>query len=195
MTVRLIPLDCPACGSAMTGGTGDSVFLCTHCGGGAVLESERLVPVAATALLPAPGRRAERWLPGWMLETGATIAGRITSDSRMSPPVTVRRRFVVPAFPLPLADLTRLSRALTAVADAVGEVPHEPLPGGRLGLEDALTLVRHLVIGEEAARPDMLASVEVTLTPREHRLIALPFERDGDRLRCAATGVSVAPEA
>ncbi len=177
----------------MRGEPEDSLFLCAHCGAGAVLESDRLATVPSTALLPTPGRRAERWLPGWAMEADVTVAGRSTADGRTSPAATVRRRFVVPAFLLPLADLTRLTRALSAVAEATGEVPHEPLPGGRLHLEDAVTLARHVVIAEEAGRPDLLTSLEVTVALAGHRLVALPFEVDGDRLRCAVTGVTVAP--
>lgn len=99
----------------------------------------------------------------------------------------------MPAFALPLPDLCRLARALSQVAGATAEVPHEPVPGGRLQLGDALTFVRHLVVGEEVGRPDLLATVEVSVVPADHRVVALPFARDGQRLRCAVTGVSVEP--
>jgi hypothetical protein len=58
-------------------------------------------------------------------------------------------------------------------------------------LEDALTLARYLVVSEEVARPDTIASVVVEVQVHGFRLAALPFEQDGDRLRCAVTGVRV----
>ncbi|NOZ94247.1 MAG: hypothetical protein GXP47_05845, partial [Acidobacteria bacterium] len=69
----------------------------------------------------------------------------------------------------------------------------EPVTGGILHLEDALTLVRHMVVGEEVRKPDILARVEVAIEERSHRLTAIPFERHGDRLRCAVSGVEITP--
>jgi len=191
VNLRLVPLDCPACGSAMSAEPEDEVFLCAHCGSGAVLGPNGLETVEAVALLPAPGRRAESWRPGWALDVNVTVAQRTTADGRSTPGWSARRTFVVPAFDIALTDLVRLGRALTQVAGATGEVPHEPLQGGRLSVEDALVLVRHLVIAGEVAKPDMLASLEVGLEELGHRLVALPFAADGDSLRCAVTGVAV----
>ena len=42
MDFHLINLDCPACGSAMTAGPHDIIFLCRHCGSGAVLGDSDL---------------------------------------------------------------------------------------------------------------------------------------------------------
>ncbi len=191
MSLRLVTLDCPACGSAMSAAPEDEVFLCAHCGSGAVLGETGLATLEATALLPAPGRRAESWRPGWALEVDVTVAGRTTADGRSTPGWSQRRSYVLPGFDLPLADLVRLGRALGQAAGATGEVPRAPLPGGRLSLTDSLTLIHHLVVAEEAAKPDMLASIEVTVIEAGHRLVALPFEGEGDALRCAVTGVTV----
>jgi len=169
----------------------DVLFLCDHCGGGAVLGSDGLDLVESTALLPAPGRHAELWRPAWVLEATVEVSERIRADRRETVGSTDERLFVIPAFTLPLSDLTRLARALTTAAGATGEVPREPVEGGTLAFEDAVTLARHLVVAEEVLKPDMLASVLVVVTPRRHRLAAVPFERAGDELRCAVTGVRV----
>lgn len=191
MSLRLIPLDCPACGSAMSAAPEDEVFLCAHCGSGAVLGSAGLEIVEAMALLPAPGRRAESWRPGWAIDADVTVARRTTADGRTTPGWSQRRSFVVPAFDLPLGDLVRLGRALSQVAGATGDVPKAALPGGRLSLNDALTLLHHFVVGAEAEKADLLASLEVSVVGAGHRLVALPFENQGDSLRCAVTGVVV----
>lgn len=187
----LVALDCASCGSALTGGPDDSLFLCTHCGAGAILGEDGLREVPGGALMPVPGRTPTTWRPAWLFEVDARVHDRVRAGGRPTEGWSSRRTLIVPAFDLPLADLTRLMRALAAVETPV-ELPREPVAGGTLHLDDALTLIRHLLVGDEVRRPDMLASVEVDLDLVEHRLVAHPFEsaRDG-RLRCAVTGVTV----
>ena len=84
--------------------------------------------------------------------------------------------------------------ALSEVAGATTEVPREPIHGGTLAIEDAATLIRHIVIGDEVRKSDMLASVQVDIEVVANRLVALPFERTGEGLRCAITGVAVRAE-
>lgn len=194
MTLRLIALDCPACGSAMGGDASDVIFFCAHCGSAALLGREALETVASSALLPAPGRHARLWKPAWILEAEVSVTGRQRAGGGRSDGWRRERSFVVPAFALPLPDLVLLGRALSEAAGTVGEVPREPIRGGTLAFEDALTLARHLVIGDEVGQRDQLASVEVAIVERSHRLAATPFEDGGDgRLRCAITGVVVQP--
>ncbi len=191
MDFRLVNLDCPACGSAMTGSSHDILFLCQHCGSGAVLQTDGLDTVESTALLPAPGHRAEVWRPAWTLEAKVDIDQRRLFGGQRTEDWSGRRTFVIPAFTLALTDLTLLARALTGVAHTTREVPKEPCHGGTLDLEDAQTLVRYLIVGEEAQKPDKLSTINVAVTPLAHRITALPFERDNDFLVCAITGVKV----
>jgi len=194
VSLRLIALDCPACGSAMRGGSSDVIFFCSHCGSAALLGREALEAVPSTALLPAPGRHARIWKPAWVLEAAVTVASRQRAGGGRSDGWRGDRTFVVPAFALPLPDLVLLGRSLSQAAGSVGEVPREPIRGGTLAFEDAVTLARHLVVGDEVRKPDQLASVDVTVTEKTHRLAAIPFEDAGDgRLRCAITGVVVRP--
>jgi hypothetical protein len=193
MTLRLIGLDCPACGSAMRGDRHDLLFFCAHCGSGALLEEDGLQTVESTALLPSPGRHPRIWRPAWIIEAEVTVGDRIRADGRHTQGWTEEQTFVMPAFPLPLEDLIRLARALSRAAGTVGEVPREPIHGGTLSMEDALTLVRHIVVGDEVRRSDMLASVQVTVNVAAHRLAAIPFEEVKGGLRCAVTGVDVRP--
>lgn len=192
MSLRLAALDCPACGSAMAGEPQDMLFMCAHCGSGAILGNEGLETVESTALLPAPGRHARVWRPAWVVEAEVEVAERIRADGRPTEGSRGRRTFVVPAFELPLTDLVELCRALSEAAPTVGEVPREPIRGGTLSLADAQTLIRHVVVGDEVRKPDKLASVRVGVTETGHRLAAIPFEELPDgRLRCAVTGVTV----
>jgi hypothetical protein len=191
MTLRLIGLDCPACGSAMRGDRHDVLFFCAHCGSGALLEEDGLQTVESTALLPSPGRHARIWKPAWVIEAEVTVDDRIRADGRHTQGWRDQMTFVMPAFPLPLEDLIRLARALSNAAGTVGEVPREPIRGGTLDRDDAVTLVRHILIGDEVRRSDTLASVIVDLDDVEMTLVALPFERSKTSLRCAVTGVTV----
>ncbi len=194
MDFHLINLDCPACGSAMAAGPHDILFLCPHCGSGAVLGNTKLDLVDSTALMPVPGRRARLWRPGWSIETDVLVNARRGTGGRVTPGWSGRRRFVIPAFPLALEDLTLLARALSSAAGATGEVPKEPCHGGTLDLVDALVFIRYLVVGSEVERPDDLATVKVEISPVSHRIVALPFEIAEGRLRCAVTGTVVRGE-
>jgi hypothetical protein len=100
---------------------------------------------------------------------------------------------VVPAFDMPLADLTRIVRAFAAVDRELREVPREPIRGGALAIEDVMTLIRHVLIGDEVRRSDLLASVRVDIEVVSKRLVALPFEAAPPGLRCSITGVTVSP--
>jgi hypothetical protein len=191
MNLHLIGLDCPACGSAMAGEPHDVLFFCSHCGSGALLDPEGLETVESTALLPAPGRHARVWKPAWIIEADVSVNQRIRADGRETQGWQGERTFVVPAFELPLNDIVQLGRALSAAAGAMGEVPSEPIRGGVLTIEDAVILARHIVVGDEVRKPDMLASVQAEVTKKAHRLAAIPFEEVKERLRCAVTGVTV----
>jgi hypothetical protein len=95
---------------------------------------------------------------------------------------------------MPLGDLTRIARALSEVIGETREVPREPIHGGTLDIDDAVTLIRHIVIGDEVRKSDMLASVMVDIEVVSSRLVAMPFEPATDGLRCSITGVTVRPQ-
>ncbi len=191
MTVSLLPLDCPSCGSAMRAEPLDVLFLCQHCGQGAVLGKEGMDLVSSSALLPAPSRRAELWRPAWLLQADVAITERVRAGGLRTPGWHGRRTFVIPAFDLPLTSFTRLATALSRAVGETGEVPHEPVTGGILSRSDALVLARHMILSEEIGKPDMLAAIDLKIEALSWRLVATPYERKEDRLHCAITGVSV----
>ncbi|MCG6950056.1 MAG: hypothetical protein LJE93_14185 [Acidobacteria bacterium] len=191
MTLGLVSLDCPSCGSALRGEGLDTIFFCEHCGDAAVLEKDGLEMVESSALMPSAGRSAKTWRPAWLIEADVAVRERVGHRGRRRGEWEGRRRFVIPAFAMPLGDLTRLARALSEAAESTGEVPREPIHGGTLALDDAVTLVRHLVVGDEVRKSDMLASVTVDVDVVMNRLAAIPFEPVAHGLRCSITGVSV----
>jgi hypothetical protein len=191
VSLRLVRLDCASCGSSLRGEPHDILFMCAHCGGASVLGAEGLEAVESTALLPASGRRAQLWKPAWALETEVEVSSRIRADGRPTDGSRCERRFIIPAFSLPLRSLHVLARALSTSAREPGEVPRAPVPGGTLSLDDARTIARFLVVSEEVAKRDSIASVEVEVRVSRFRVAALPFEQDGGELRCAVSGVKV----
>jgi hypothetical protein len=191
VTIRLVSLDCPSCGSALRGEGLDTIFFCEHCGDAAVLEESGLVMIESLALLPKAGRSAKIWRPAWLVEADVAVRERIGHRGGRRGEWEGRRRFVIPAFAVSLVDLTRLARALSEVVEETGEVPREPIHGGTLSLDDALTLIRHIVIGDEVRKSDMLASVTVDVDVVTARLAAIPLEPVARGLRCSITGVSV----
>ncbi len=191
MTLRLVSLDCPSCGSALHGEGLDTIFFCDHCGDAATLEDDGLQMVESTALLPSPGRHASEWRPAWLVEAEVTVSDRMRAKGRQSKGWQARRTFVIPAFATPLEDLTRIARALSEAVGETGEVPREPIHGGTLALDDAVTMIRHILIGNEVRKSDMLASLQVDIEVVESRLVAIPFEPTNVGLRCAITGVTV----
>lgn len=191
MNLGLVSLDCPSCGSALQGEGLDTIFFCDHCGDAATLDENGLKMVDSAALLPAPGSSAREWRPAWMLEVDVTVGERVRAKGRRTEGWQARKKYVIPAFALPLDDLTRLARALSEAAGETGEIPREPIHGGTVAFEDALTIVRHIVIGDEVRKSDMLASVQVDIEVVFRRLVAIPFEPTNVGLRCSITGVSV----
>ena len=193
MTLRLIPLDCPSCGSAFHGEGLDTIFFCDHCGDAATLGEEGLERVESAALMPAAGRPAGTWRPAWLVEAEVTVSERMRHRGRRSDGWRGQRTFVIPAFEMALGDLTRLARGLSENAGEIGEVPREPIHGGTLVFDDAVTLIRHIVIGDEARKSDMLASLVVDIEVVQSRLVAIPFEPTNVGLKCSITGVTVRP--
>ena len=191
MSLKLVSLDCPSCGSALRGKGLDTIFFCDHCGDAATLEEYGLQMVESAALLPAAGRSAREWRPAWLLEADVSVSERVRAKGRRTEGWQAKKTYVVPAFVMPLDDLTRLTRALSEAAGESGEVPREPIHGGTVALEDAVTIARHMVIGDEVRKSDMLASVQVDIDVIASRLVAIPFEPTDVGLRCSITGVTV----
>ena len=191
MTLRLVSLDCPSCGSALHGEGLDTIFFCDHCGDAATLGEDGLEMVESAALVPKAGRSARTWRPAWLIEAEITVSERVRHKGRRSDGWQEQRTFVIPAFEIPLGDLTRIARAFSEVIGETREVPREPIHGGTLDIDDAVTLIRHIVIGDEVRKSDMLASVMVDIEVVTSRLVAISFEPTDHGLRCSITGVTV----
>lgn len=177
------PLCCPNCGWDLPVRPDDVVFHCASCERTWELVGEDLEQVPSVVV--AGGERAgctERYLPVWQVdgEVGARDAGA----------AVLPQRLFAPAFRYPglkaLCDLgLRLARKNPRLAPHPGA--HLPLVGCSLDRRDAVTLARLVALrlliptgtglGREPRAP------EVTVAPRELRLVWLPFAGDAYSLR------------
>ncbi len=191
MRARLIRLDCPRCQAQLAGDTQDRIFFCRGCAAGAVLGDSGLELIDAAALAPTSERQAELWRPLWAITADVAIEHRVDKPAdtaeHESLPWHGSRSFQIPAFTIPIRDRTRLARALNQQERTETSLVDAPVFGGTLVRDDAIALCRHLVIGEEARKPDMLMRVSVKVTPTSWRLLALPLYRRGTRWHCAVT--------
>jgi hypothetical protein len=191
VTIHLVSLDCPSCGSALEGEGLDTIFFCQHCGDAALLGEDGLEMIESTALVPAAGRSVRVWKPGWMIEADITVSQRTRAGGHPTDGWRGTRTYVVPAFEMRLTDLTRIMRGFAELGTELREVPRDPIHGGTLAMEDALTIIRHQLIGDEARRSDDLASVMVDIDVRSSRLVAMPWDSSQGKLTCSVTGVKV----
>ena len=169
-----------------------TIFFCDHCGDAAILGENGLEMVESAALVPAAGRSVATWRPAWLIESEVTVSERVRHKGRRSDGWQERRIYVIPAFEMHLGDLTRIARALAELAGETREVPREPIHGGTLDVDDAVTLIRHLVIGDEVRK-----FRHVGVYHCRYRRCFEPSSRspssestDGG-LRCSITGVTV----
>ena len=95
---------------------------------------------------------------------------------------------------LDVKDLAVHFHTRAGIVRAVDGVSFRLDRGGTLALDDAVTLIRHILIGDEVRKSDMLASLQADIEVVESRLVAIPFEPTKVGLRCAITGVTVRNE-
>lgn len=206
--LRLIPLDCPQCGSALAAEGQDRLFYCTSCHSGFQVREEGPVPDARAPssetvglplepveviFLASPGHPVDTRRPFWLLPARIEILERRTPGSTLTGLFNVffggddsggpgEGRFVVPAYPTPLERALALARSYSYRWPGAGELTGEKLTGGTVPLEDARKLAEYLLIANEADRSDTLQDLEYRLEFREPRLIGIPFYRRGEEL-------------
>ena len=130
-----------------------------------------------------------------MIEAEITVSERTRAGGHRTDGWRGTKTFVIPAFEMRLADLTRIMRAFAELGTELREVPRDPIHGGTLAVEDALTIIRHQLIGDEARRSDDLASVMVDIEVLSNRLVAMPWDPSKGKLTCSVTGVTVRTQA
>jgi hypothetical protein len=138
VTLRLLRLACPQCGSQIAAEGEDVVYYCVSCRSGFVLDPQAaagLAPVEV-AFVTAPAAAAGRWLPFWALPARITlheregsrglldgIAALLGGGDGSGAGGTTEGTFAIPAFAAPLAELTALAARYTQALPKLGARP------------------------------------------------------------------------
>ncbi len=194
MSLELLPLDCPSCGSSVEAEGGDVVYYCVSCRNGYELNSEKrgLAPVEV-AFVAAAHVAADRYLPFWRLPASVEMRQRVGSKASFrglmgvfadafsggKGPPRGDGVFVVPAFHAPLSAVTELVGRYTLALPSLGEKLGEKLVGGRYGVADARKLAHFALIATEVEKPDVLKKLDYHLEFGSADLLGVPFVRDG----------------
>lgn len=218
--VRLVPLDCPGCGSALAAEAQDVVYYCTGCRNGYRLVSggdgggrdpgrreaglePRLEPIEVR-FVATPAVAPATHLPFWLLParvvihqreaSGAMVAGLLKAFLGADPGGVTSgdaAYFVIPAFPVPLATTVELTRRYSAALPTLGERQGERLLGGSLSAADAEKLAHYALIATEMGRPDLLRSLRYEIHFGAPCLLGVPFVRRDGGLVDALFGIGV----
>jgi len=206
MTLELVALDCPTCGSSVEAEGGDVVYYCISCRNGYFFDRQdralRPVDVAFVALSHVS---AERYLPFWHLPAtieihqrdaqAGSFRGLIKSFASLftddSGPSRAAGSFVVPAFDASLAAVTELVRRYTLAFPSLGEKLGERLVGGCYGVEDARKLAHFALIATEVERPDLLKKLDYSIEFGAARLLGVPFVEQGGGWRDALNEIRI----
>jgi len=190
---ELVPLDCPACGAPLAAEATDVVYYCTACRSGFRYDPSvprRLAPVEV-AFVASPHRAAEGYAPFWLLparveilerDAGASgvisgLLGFFTGATDDSP--AGDGTFVVPAFPLPIADAVELALRYTLELPGFDELRGERLTGGVCDVDDARKLAEYTLVASEVRKRDTLRNLRYDLSFGPARLLGVPWVRSG----------------
>ncbi len=184
-------LRCGECLQELSGLPDDSIFLCRNCGRAWVSGGEGLSRVGVSLWGETGPRRV--FLPFWRVEADVTLLERTTRRDRVRTPATAPRDFdplaergletesgrrVLRSYLVPAVVNSRaLSIGVSLRSSRPELVPYEgatPLMvGGSVSSADAVELSRAIAVGEEVARSDFLASLEIELHPMDTDLMGI----------------------
>lgn len=197
---ELVPLDCPACGAPLAAEECDVVYYCTACRSGfryAPEEANGLAPVAVS-FVASPHRAAAGYAPFWLLPARVEILTRdagalgglvafFLGGDEAAP--SGEGHFVLPAFPLPIAEAVELALRYTQEFPRLDELLGERLTGGVHGAADAVKLAHYVLIAAEVRKRDTLRDFDYRLTAGEPRLLGVPWVAAGAERADAVFGL------
>lgn len=177
-SVELVLLKCPQCSTPVPAEEDEVAWVCATCGQGLQLTEDalRLLPVHWAT--PKAGTHVERWRPFWVFAGTVKFTARESYTGHTEPEALWNspRRFYVPAYTSPLAQLQSLGADLTQRQAPLQAGPAAgALQGCTVFPADAWHAVEFIVLTIEAARPDKLRSVQFDLNLAPPELWMLPF--------------------
>lgn len=188
----LLLLDCANCGAPLAAEATDVVFYCTACRSGYRYDPAfpgHLAPVEVS-FVASPHRAAEGYAPFWVLAARVEIVDRDAAAGFGSlvrffaggdePAGGEAGSFVLPAFPLPIAEAVDLALRYTAEFPTLDELLGERLTGGVYDRDDARKLAEYVLLASEVEKGDTLKRLDYSLHLDEPRLLGVPWVRDGE---------------
>jgi hypothetical protein len=175
--IELVPLKCIQCDTLIPADRDEVVWVCEVCGQGQHLVEEGLAPLQiqyAQRILPE-----KLGQPFWVCDGQVQIQRDVYPTQR---PKTadaedfwsIPRRFFIPAFEVPLEDVTRLGVQYLLEPSYLQEgkpVKFEPVT---LSPADLPALVEFIVIAFEAERRDKVKSIQMKIELEDPELWILP---------------------
>ncbi len=209
--MRITRLVCSNCGSILSGLGQDRLFFCSNCGSGWSTGEKGLEPLEIQCRATADSSLP---LPFWMVRATVhvlkrTIRNEFTTTilrfgSKYEEDVLSakksetggqadKRTFLFPAFPvdgLPGigVSLSEHAAGLPPEIEAGNSLPD--ICGGSISPTDAAVLARCVAVGQETAKADWIAEIEIVLSSVKSAIIILPCSLEVEKVFIADTGVS-----
>jgi hypothetical protein len=175
--IELVPLKCINCDALIPADQDEVAWVCESCGQGQQLVEEGLAPLQihyARRILPSKVGR-----PFWVCDGQVQIQRDVYPIQR---PKTadaedfwsLPRRFVIPAFKIPLDDLTRLGSRYLLEPPYLQEGKPVKFETVTFSPADIPALVEFIVIAVEAERRDKVKSIQMKIELEDPELWILP---------------------
>ena len=206
-TSGVVLLRCGECLHELSGLSDDAVFLCGNCGTAWLAEDDGLSRIAVS-LWGVPDARSV-FLPFWRVEADVTVHQRTTRRRRVSTPATAPREYnpaaerglrseggrrVLRGYLIPAVVNRRALSVGVALRSRRPDLePYDDrvpvMVGGSVDAEDAVEMARAIAVGEEVARTDFLASLDLDLEPMDIDLMGIACTAGSSGFEIPGTGV------
>jgi hypothetical protein len=177
-SVELKLLKCPQCSTPVPAEEGEVAWVCATCGQGLQLTDDGLAPLLVHWAAAPTGAHVQSWRPFWAFDGSVHFSQRLSYSGHTEPEALWNspRRFYLPAYACPLAQLQALGADLTRRQPDLQTGPAAgALQGCTFLPDDARRAAEFVVLTIEAARPDKLRSIQFDLQLAPAELWLLPF--------------------
>ena len=174
--VELVPLNCIRCGSAISAEIDEVAWVCNQCDQGQQLGSDGLIPLAihySQGITP-PKKGRPFWVSEGLVTLQRDTYGRGKSDSDSRQFWGQPREFIIPAFPYPLDEFSRVELQWLQSPPALQPGPVVEFESVTVAAEDVPVWAEFLVVALEAERKDKVKTINFQLEMNEPQLWVLP---------------------